>query len=528
MHLVGKRTLLLLALAAGYALFLSRFVEANAGGADSSGYLSFGRLLASGRIIASVRTIPGYSLPREHAYFYCPLGFKPGPGGKGLVSNFPPGLPLMFAAASKVVGWAGAARWVMLANIFLGIALMAVFCDQLGLSPAGTVCATGVLAASPATLLVAVQPLSDLPAMTWVLLSVVSALSSRKNPWVNVLTGVAFAMAFLIRPTCVLILPTLLVLFLLPWGGDSLPLLSGAPGNRAWRSSKLAVSAANLAWFSLGSVPIFLANCVFASRAYGHPFATAYGDSGYLFSSGNVVPSILSFLKYTPLIFSPLVLIAPACPFVPGLELRKKVALAGPVLLYLAFYAGYAGTSEHWWSLRFILPVAPMLIAGGVLALDGLLWPTLREGLTVVRRTGARHLGGNRFAWGAAAVFLGAFTVCVSRFNRAAGFMNSGLTDSGYRVAAERIQALVPPNSVCLCMQTSGSLYYYTNLTLVRSDQFDIERAKSFFGWARGAGVLVYASLFDWEEDQVRLLPISGHWRLVAESKPVTIWKWSP
>jgi hypothetical protein len=200
----------------------------------------------------------------------------------------------------------------------------------------------------------------------------------------------------------------------------------------------------------------------------------------------------------------------------------------GPVVFYLAFYECYFGTAEHWWSLRFILPVAPMLIAGGMLVFEGLAVPLFRRLLVSIFPREQPHLLAHRFAWGAAVVFLVAFTAYAVRLNHSSGFMNWGRADGEYRVAAEKLQALVPPNSVCLWMQTSGSLYYYTNLILIRSDEFDRERATSFFGWARKSGLPVYAALFGWEEDQVRGLPISGVWSLVARSKPVAIWKWEP
>jgi hypothetical protein len=516
-----RKILLFIACGLGYVLFLSWYVDASAGGADSSGYLSFGRLLASGRIFAAERTVPGYSLPNEQAYFYCPLGFKPAPRGKGLVSNFPPGLPLMFAITSKVVGWERAAPLVMLANSALAIALMVAFCRLMGLSALGTACATVVLAASPITLAYSVQPMSDVPSMTWVLLAVILALQPKEHSFFKVLAGAAFGIAFLIRPTSVLFLPTLIALYLLP------PLLE-EPDNSAWRRSKLTAPVVRIAWFSLGAAPILLANCVFASRAYGHPFSTAYGDSGFLFSWRYVIPSLLSFLRNIPLLFSPLALIAPACVFLSRLDLRRKVAVVGPVLLYIGFYVSYFGTSEHWWSLRFILPVAPMLIAGGMLVLDGFVTPLYRRLSVSLFPREQPDILTNRFALGAAVVFLAAFTTYVVRLNHSSRFMDWGRVDGEYRVAAEKLQSLIPTNSVCLCMQTSGSLYYYTNLILIRSDEFDSERAASLFGWARKAGVPVYAALFEWEEDQVRSLPIPGAWKLVARSKSVAIWKWDP
>ncbi len=516
-----RKILLFIAIGMGYVLFLSRYVEASAGGADSSGYLSFGRLLASGRIFGAERTVPGFSLPNEQPFFYCPLGFRPAPPGKGLISNYPPGLPLMFAIASKLVGWERAAPLVMLGNSALAIALMVVFCRLMGLSAIGTACATAVLAASPITLAFSVQPLSDVPALAWTLLAVVLALWPKRHPLVNVLAGAAFGMEFLIRPTGVLILPTLIALYLLP------PLLRES-AKPAWRLSMLIAPAASIAWFSLGAAPIVLAYCVFASRAYGHPFSSSYGDTGFLFSWRYIIPSLLYFFRNIPLQFSPFALIAPACVFLRRLDLRQKVAVAGPVSCYVGFYVNYFGTSEHWWSLRFLLPVAPMLIAGGMVAFESLVAPLSRRLLVYILPRGQPQILNSRVALGAAVVFLLAFTMWVGRLNHSSRFMNWGRADGEYRVAAEKVRALVPPNSACLCMQTSGSLYYYTNLTLIRSDEFDRERAASFFGWARKTGVPVYAALFGWEVAQVRSLPISGAWSLVTSTKPVEIWKWNP
>jgi hypothetical protein len=347
------------------------------------------------------------------------------------------------------------------------------------------------------------------------------ALQPKKHSFLKVLAGAAFGIAFLIRPTCILILPTVLVLYLFP------PLLE-EPDSFKWRFSMLKAAAVRIAWFSLGAAPIFLAYCVFASRAYGHPLSTAYGDSGFLFSRRYVIPSLRYFLRNIPVLFSPLALIAPACVFLRRLGLRRKVAVMGPVLFYIGFYATYVGTSEQWWSLRFILPVAPMLIVGGMLAFDGFVIPLLQRLLDYSIPREQQHILTDKFAWGAAVVFLVAFTTYVVRLNHSSRFMDWGRADGAYKVAAEKLQDLVPPNSVCLCMQTSGSLYYYTNLIVIRSDEFDRERATSLFSWARKSGVPVYAALFGWEEEQVRSLPISGAWSLVTRSEPVAIWKWDP
>jgi hypothetical protein len=106
--------------------------------------------------------------------------------------------------------------------------------------------------------------------------------------------------------------------------------------------------------------------------------------------------------------------------------------------------------------------------------------------------------------------------------------MGSGRNDLEYRQAARALQAIAPPNSVCLCMQTSGSVFYDTGLAIVRSDQLDRDFAERFFRWAAVSRTPVYAALFDFEKKQVLSSTPAGSWRAVAESPPVSIWRWDP
>src|SRR5208283_3612530 len=84
----AARLAALLALAF-YGVFLTRNVAALAAGADSSGYLNHARLLASGRVHAPARTLPGLPMADAPRFLYTPLGFVPAPDGAGLVPTYP-------------------------------------------------------------------------------------------------------------------------------------------------------------------------------------------------------------------------------------------------------------------------------------------------------------------------------------------------------------------------------------------------------------------------------------------------------
>jgi len=525
----AKPVLVVLAVAAAYVLFLARYVNACAGGADSSGYLSFGRLLCEGRTLAAMREVPGLGSSRGSIYVFCPLGFTPAREAGRLAPAYPPGLPILLAVGSRLVGPERAGDWLMLSHAAGALVMMFALCRLLGVSRAVSLACALILGLSPLVLMYSVQMMSDVPAMTWTLAYVVLTIASLRRPWAGILAGAALGVAFLVRPTCALAGP---VLCLYVWFG-----VRGAengPGAREGDGIRPGAGGGRTAmtWliravpFAIGCAPLLALHFVLAKRLYGSALSTGYGDVGHLFSWTHVGSSLAGYVTDLPGLLSPLVLLWPLCALAPAVPRATRILVIGVPAAFMALYSAYFGTSLSWWQLRFVLPAAPLLIAGGALAAE-CLWKPLRRALARAQPWMAARLGQRALAWAVAAILV-AFAWHSWRVDRSVHFMNSGRSDARYRAAIGRLAAVAPPGAVCACMQTSGAIFYYSDLAIVRADQLDAAFSREFYEWASSSKVSVYAALFDWEEKWIVSAPSPGHWSLVEKDDPILLWKWVP
>ena len=160
----------LLALLAGYGVWLGMRAVVVAGGADSSGYLNSARLLAAAQGFTPLQVPaefggPG-AVPPIH---FTPVGFFPRSGHPAdLAPTYPSGLPLQFAVAGRWLGWTAGPLAVMLAAALGALWLTYLLGRELGLAPELAATGATLLAASPGFVFTSVQPLSDTPATTWV------------------------------------------------------------------------------------------------------------------------------------------------------------------------------------------------------------------------------------------------------------------------------------------------------------------------------------------------------------------------
>ena len=96
--------MLLLAGGVAYSWLICTFLSPYAGGADSSGYLNFARLLTQGQVLAPVRALPGHAVAEFHAGTYQPQGFVIRDDSGFMAPTYPVGLPLHLVLASWLVG----------------------------------------------------------------------------------------------------------------------------------------------------------------------------------------------------------------------------------------------------------------------------------------------------------------------------------------------------------------------------------------------------------------------------------------
>lgn len=481
------RILAVLAAAALYGALLAHFADPYAAGSDTSGYLNHARLIASGSLHAPRRELAGLPASEAPPDAYTPLGLKPAPDGNGLVPTYPAGLPLLLAAAARWLGWERAAAALAVAHALLGIGLAYALARRFGLPRSWSGVAAAILAVSPLYLLYALQVMSDVPSLVWVGAAVLAAWNAGESGgrrgaslgW-SLSSGACLSLAFLIRPnSAIAIVPVAIALGASP---------------RRW------------AMLVLGFLPGAAFFLLHSRSAYGSAFTTGYGLIGYLFSASFVPASLSNYARWLPVVFTPAVLLIAGLPWAARREPRAGAVIGSWVLTYLAFYAPYRTTHETWWYLRYLLPAAPPLIAGGLLVARQWI-PARREAAAAAAALGLVLANG---AW----------------WDRHFGVLNTARNDTSYRDAAQWLNAHAPARSVVETWQASGALYYYTSFVVVRWDLCDRATMIRFAAAARAEGRPLYAVVFQHEVEEAFRDHIPGRWVAAATMREITIWRW--
>lgn len=472
-----------------YAVLLIENVGGYAGGSDSSGYMNDARLLLEGRVHVPFRAIPEMPAERAPSYFYVPLGFKPAPDHNGLVPTYPTGLSLFIAAAAAILGWEHAADVVLVLHALAGVALTFLLARRLGLSPRWAAVAALAIGVSPLYLMMAVQPMSDVPSLVWTTAAVLAAWEAGHAPaargtrWA-LAAGAAFAIAVLVRPTDLLALAPLAIAL--------------GFGARRW----LAFLAGGLP----GAIFFFALNRL----AYGKFLTTGYGDTTEM--DLHLVPATLAhYAQWLPALFTPVVLGVFA---LPALRRTPRLAwvLAAWIVAIAGFYAAYYFTHETWWYLRFVLPAAPALVVGGLLGFRAIVarWMTpLRSCLCFA--LALLVCGVNAGYW-------------AKKFKP----LNSGRGEDVYPLAAAWLREHAPADAVVVAMQTSGALRFYTGFTLVRWDQIQPADYAALAAALRASGRPLYAALFPFEEEEALKTRLPGRWTQIGNVRQATFWRWAP
>lgn len=465
-----------------YGVLLAMHTGAWAGGSDSSGYLNNARLIRAGKLHESRRVLEGIPAEKLPMYTYVPLGFMPDQNLE-LVPTYPMGLSLFMVAVSPFTGWPLAPHATMWLHAMAGVVLMTALGRTLGLSLFASLLGALILALSPLYLLMSLQAMSDVPALVWCSAAVWFAWLSRKNTLWALAAGASIALAVLVRPSNLLIIvPVSLCL-----GGS-------------WR---------RWLWLGLGGLPGAVFFGLVNLALYGKAITTGYGDVSGAFSFENVVPTLTNYAQWLPVCLTPGVLLALALPWLTRRETRLIAAvLAAWVLPFLGFYLFYYYTHETWWYLRFVLPAFPALILAALLA-----------GQHFATKWNSRTLRMARIIVPLAVLGWAVY------WNTRLSIMDAGHREKVYPDSARWARAHLPPNSVILSMQMTGALLYHTNLTFLRSDQFDQRNFGPIEQACQAAGRPIYAILFPFETKDVLETRLPGRWKQVGAVQHVSIWE---
>jgi hypothetical protein len=473
-------TVLLLAGAVIYALYLYRHGSPYAGGADSSGYLNSARLLTEGRFLDDVRVPDGHSHTEFSLGAFQPLGFSVQRKLARMAPTYPLGLPLHLAAVAPLAGWDRASLIVNLVAALGSGGLLWLLARHFGFSSAWAAIAVGWLWLCPQQTFCALEPMSDSLAVLWSLLTLYAALRSHENLGWSVICGIALAMAVLVRPTnALLFFPVLVAIGFKPTRLIGL-ILGGLPG------------AVFLGYYNY--------------HVYGAVLTTGYGDVASSFSTGFLRQSAANIGRWLPVLLSPLILLALVLPFLPGRWSRAANALALWVVLLIGFYAFYFHTSEMWWYLRFILPAFPLLILGAV---------------AVLRRIPSPSPASQGLLLGAVMAFTFVWEARASHQLNPAGIAADEQT---YRSSSDWVRKNLPANSAIFCMQVSGAFHFYTDLLLVRWDQIEPACIAPLLDVLREQHRPVYAVLYEFETKDA-LARVQGQWKKVTTVGVATVWQ---
>ncbi len=468
----------------GYGIFIGVNHAPVAAGADSGGYLGSARLLSQGRLLTTLRTVPEFAA--RNVWMHTPLGYEAKEGSTVLRPTYPIGLPIHYAIGGLVAGW----HWGPLLVSVIGALAAVLICfwcaRELEISPILSATGAAALAVSPLLLYMSFIPMSDTIATAWCGAAFLASLRARRGRGWAAVCGVAFSIAVLVRPANFILLP---VLMLVLWN---------------WR---------NLWWAGIGAVPGALLNAVYNNFMYGGPFRSGYGPIFEVFERRFFTLSVTNYretLPYAlPLLFVGLLLL----PVLPWRKWpREFAACILWAVIFMLFYAFYEFTHQAWWFLRFILPAFPALILLGVAGLDASL-----NRLPAASRQLWRVVVGLLVVAGSVA---GSVHVARERH-----FMLLKEYQEPYVAVTDWAKQNLPAGALVAVMQMSSSIYYYTDLPILRWDMVDPPDVAKLAAALRQSGRPFYAIVFPFEYEDGRIRNLAGDWRKIAEVKGVTVWQ---
>ncbi|MSU23368.1 MAG: hypothetical protein EXS32_06030 [Opitutus sp.] len=471
-----------------YAVFLALNTTVAAGGSDSSGYLNSARLLAAGQWQTELRTPPEFGPQAKlNRLQFIAQGFYVYEGNPWLAPTYPTGLPLHLALAGKFLGWRAGPLVVGLAAALGAIWLCYAVARELGLDPRLAAAGALALGAFPVFVFASIQPLSDTLATAWCLAAVLAALRARRHVGWSAACGGACAMAVLVRPTNVVILPALVVLLGFDWRRLGLAVLCGLPG---------------VAWLAL-----------YNHALYGRALASGYGDWQAAFATHYGAPTALHFAKWLAA-FLPSVLVALPLAALCHRDTRTRALLA--LALWFGAIAGlysfYEFSHEVWWGLRFILPAVPPLILAGLLGSEALARAFTPAHQSRFRATAALVLA----LWAAGSSWY---------WTRHLGVYYTKGYEEVYASACAATRTQFPADTLVVCSHASGAIYFYTGCSVLRWDFVTAAEFARFTALAQKAGRSIGAVLFTDEEQPALRERCPGEWSQVAKIQGVTLWR---
>ena len=479
-----------------YCGFLIKNAWYAVSGADSAGYVSFARWMVQGQVVKPAEELTRLGLPNDFTNVFIPYGFNRGPRPGTVAPFYPVGLPLHLALGGLIGGWE---YGPFLVNpIIAGLSLILIYLVglELGLPRRFSVTGAVLLAAHPLFLYFVLQPMSDGTSVFWALVVVWTSLRSRQRDLWGLFAGAAFGMAFLVRPSNILLLVPILF--------------------------SLRLKPKVLLLFCLGGLPLAGIFFAYNTAAYGHPLKTGYTVTNHedLLMWANLSARFRYYVYFLTMLIGPLVwlgwLSVGAFRQIYWRDRALIVSWLAAFLLFFSFYNMY----HVWWYTRFVLPGIPAMILGALL--------TTRE---LIERLKPR-VGQSRrvtLSWAAviALIVVSVGFSChytVRRYHILAGGQEELIYPESCRWADQKL----PDQSLIFSMQMSSTLKYYTDRLIARYDLMAPGQWQVLKTQVAAKGYRCYALLWFWEVGKAKeALP--GKWEQIGIYRDnISLWQIEP
>jgi len=421
------------------------------GGLDSAGYVGSARLLLSGHLmqyepIARVLPFPNATAAAA------PLGFVAAGRPYFVSPRFPPGLPLVMAVTLAAGGRYG--PFVVAPVLAIATVLLVFGFARRTADPMTAALAATIMAVTPIFVDMALQPMSDVPAAFWIVLS--GHFLWRPRPRATA-AALAAGMAILTRPP--------LLLAALALGATT-----------SWPSRRQAVTFAAIV---AATTMLFLA---LQRHIYGNAFASGYGTAEQLFTLAALPHNLRFYGGWLLLICTPALPLL----FAAGASADPRLAVrAGAVFLAVsAPYLVYAPPFEDWQILRFLLPGLPFVFV------------VCAKGITSIGRAADHPVRAHVVATIAAIVLAGGSYAFLQRED----VFDVAVQEQRYRLVGEWFGARTPPQSVAISSLHSGSLRIYAGRPTVRAELLPDGSLVETVGALERAGYVPYLALEQGDE----------------------------
>jgi Bacterial membrane protein YfhO len=474
-----------------YGGVLVKFAVYAGGGSDSSGYLRLARSLLQGDVVQRATELDLLGLPDEFLGNFIPAGYDPGPRAGTIAPFYPVGLPMLMAVGALIGGWDYGPFLVNPTVGALSLILIYLIGLELGLPRGFSFGSAMMLAASPTFVYYALQPMSDATAMFWGLVAIFGALRSRKRDGWALLAGAAFGMAFLTRPTNILLLVPLMF--------------------------SLRLKPKTILFFLLGGLPLAAIFFTYNAVVFGHPLETGYGRIGLwgALGIGGFKERFDHYSYWIKVTMSPLPLLCWLAVTVDRkVEWRNRLLLLSWFGTFFLFYCCYS-FYEAWWYTRFLLPGYPALVLGVALIardLPGLLSRFVSESNRA------------RLKWAVLIIMVAVTLSHERRHIRKLDIFSVGAGEEWYPKSCLWADKQLPSKSLIASMQMSGALKFYTTRPIVRWDGVTPMQWPEVKKHAADSGYQWYALLwpFEVEEAQKRM---GGKWTKLGMLDQFSLWR---